>query len=754
MSTQEKSKGPNLAVKAVAAAIIGLALLCTSAGLIVLFISKSSGQPGFLGTRGTLFADLNLVAEIILLFGLTAGFAFAKLGNIPLHQYNQTAWTLFNIVLTLFIMAVSFAQNVVPVLPADLVRLHGLVSTIHALLGLLTISCAIYIILRMNRLLPKMLRISWWKWLMRITLGLYWLVGLFGIGTYVVWYVVPRPEVAVTPQATAEAGKVLVPLANYEFVPNDLTVPVGTTVQFQNADPDPHTVTFDNNEFPATGLLPGDKGKILFDKVGVFQIYCEYHGSPGLKGMSLVVRVVPAGELAAVPTSANVPTATPRPSPPPLSPQESSPNGFALFQDTQARNDTFNLTVSNLTPATAGEYQVWLTGTAVTLNLGKLAPDASNSANLIYFAPAGENLLATYTGFLITLETAGSTPDTPSASVAFGGVIAQAAVGPAQQLLARGDASPGNVGYAIGLTDQAEEMLRHAVEINRAAQGGDVVSANRHIEHLTAILVGKKSPEYLDFTGDGFIDDPGDGFGILSYAGAITAQAQIVAAAPDMPDSVKQHATQLSQVAANFTDWGNQLLTLRLAAHNAQTDADRSNNTVQIAQLATQVLNGVDANGNGTVEPISGEGGAYAAYFESQYLASMGVLTESVLNAQPTAAPPTATVEAGQPTPTTGPTNTPAPAPTAGPVIVVFRNFVIVPDTLTIKAGTQIIFTIEGSQHEPYLSFANNTDIAGFDSGPLSPGAQFPMTFSNPGTFTIRCGFHPNKMVMTLTVEP
>ncbi|MEK7311708.1 MAG: hypothetical protein AAB382_07035, partial [Chloroflexota bacterium] len=186
--------------------------------------------------------------------------------------------------------------------------------------------------------------------------------------------------------------------------------------------------------------------------------------------------------------------------------------------------------------------------------------------------------------------------------------------------------------------------------------------------------------------------------------------------------------------------------------HEAKTAADQTANAAEIFKLTQQLLNGVDTNGNGLVEAVTGEGGAFTAYFHSQYMAAMSALTEADLSALPTAAP---TVEA---TPTAAatpaPTEPPAPPPTQGPVIVVFHNFEIVPSELTVKAGTQIIFVIQDSQHEPYLSFPNSIDIAGFDSGPLSPGAQYPVTFNNPGTFTIRCGFHPNKMVMTLTVEP
>ena len=706
MTATPKPQSPPLVVKLIVAGVIGLGLLCVSVFLIYGLVAKISGQPGFLGTRASLFADLNLVAQVILLFGLTLGFVFAKLGRISMHQYNQTAWALLNIVLTIFIMAVSFAQQVVPGIPAELLRARGIVATLHALLGGLTISCAIYILLRMNNLLPKFLRIKWWRGLMRITLALYWLVGLLGLGTYAVWYLVPRAEVELPlAQTTPEpGGTVLVPLANYEFVPGDITIPVGTTIQFQNADPDPHTVTFDNNDFPSFGFLPGDSHEILFDKVGVFQIYCEYHGSPGLNGMSMVVRVVAADQLAAVPTAVTVATPSPRPTLPPLSAQDISPNGFGVFQDTQAPNDTFSLAVSNLPANANGEYQVWLTGEGPALNLGQLTLDAANNANLLYFASQGENLLATYSGFLITVESAGSSPTQPSSTVVFGGVVSAGALGPARQLLARSDTAPNNVGYVVGAVDQTEELLRHAVEIDRAAQAGDVASMNRHIEHLSAILAGKGSPEYIDFEGDTFVDDPGDGFGIVNYAKAIVAQADLVINAPNVPENEKQHAVQLKQIAGNLLEWSNRLFQLRLAAHNAPTSAERTIHTLEIPQFANQLLNGVDANNNGVIEPIAGEGGVYTAYFESQYLAAMGAVTEEVLNAAPTIepviptlTPPPVTVEPGQPTPTTAPTNIPtlpptiAPTALPGPVIVVLRNFEFAPVELTIKVGQKLI---------------------------------------------------------------
>ncbi len=768
MTNLPKPGTPSRTVKIAIAAVIGLVLV--GAGIFIVVQRNATslgGGPGLLGTRAGLFADLNLIAEIVLLLGLLTGFIFARVGNAPAnkanreawisaHQYNQTGWVLFNILLTVFIMAMVFFRQVAPGIPDNLRGAYGAISTIHAGLGTLTLFCGVYILLRMNRLLPKPLRIAWWKNLMRVTLALYWIVGLFGFGTYYVWYVRPLPVVAVPvaetpPVANQAGGKVVVPLANYVFVPVELTVPVGTTVVFQNVDPDAHTVTFDHDEFGALGLLAGDTQEILFDKVGDFQFYCEYHGSPGLKGMAGVIHVVEASQLAAVPTAVTPPTATPPPTPVPFDVLVLGVNGAGIFRDALAHNDSFQLALSGIPAGLTGEFHVWLTRAGSPLHLGTLAVDASGTAAFQYVDGPGANLLTDFSGFLVTSETPGSQPAAPSSQVVLGGRIPAGVSGPAHQLLTASDAAPEHRAYASQLIDQAEEIKHHATELDRAALTGDRGSMNRHIEHMVAIINGKDSPDTVDFDSDGFVDNPGDGFGLLNYADAVVAQAQAAAAAPDATDNVKTQARALQAVAGNIRAWANRMLELGLGAHNAQTNADRQAHTQDIPGLAAQLLNGVDANGNSVIEAVEGEGGAYTLYFAAQQLAAMGALTEADLSTLPTPAPPTATPppEASPvPTATVGPTATP------GPVTVIFRNFEIVPSQLTIAVGTKVIFVIQDSRHEVYQSFPDNTEIAGFDSGPLDPGQQFALTFNTPGTFTIRCGFHPNQMVMTITVTP
>ncbi len=64
-----------------------------------------------------------------------------------------------------------------------------MISTVHAGIGFLAVACSTYLLLRMNQLIPRRMRIKNWKNLMRLTFGLYLTVGLLGLVLYSIWYV-------------------------------------------------------------------------------------------------------------------------------------------------------------------------------------------------------------------------------------------------------------------------------------------------------------------------------------------------------------------------------------------------------------------------------------------------------------------------------------------------------------------------------------------------------------------------------------
>ncbi|MEK7324661.1 MAG: hypothetical protein AAB217_05325 [Chloroflexota bacterium] len=122
------------------------------------------------------------------------------------------------------------------------------------------------------------------------------------------------------------------------------------------------------------------------------------------------------------------------------------------------------------------------------------------------------------------------------------------------------------------------------------------------------------------------------------------------------------------------------------------------------------------------------------------------------------ASAPTAT-EAATSAPTDAPTQPPtepatlAPTATPGTVFITYQDFEIVPNQVTIPVGTTVVFLIKGgflSFHQPYNFDSPNV----FESPPgLGDGASWSYTFNEPGTVTIRCGYH-SEMVATVAVTP
>jgi uncharacterized membrane protein YozB (DUF420 family) len=152
----------------------------------VLRLTGKADAPGFLG-HGPLLAEINLVVEIVVVLGLTAGALLARAGNIEAHRRNQTMWVLVNLVFVVFLMAGSIAGfkfNGV----ADLKDPGNLATWTHAALGTCTALAGTWLLLQMNDILPASWHVRRWKMLMRATLVGYWLVALLGIATYRAWY--------------------------------------------------------------------------------------------------------------------------------------------------------------------------------------------------------------------------------------------------------------------------------------------------------------------------------------------------------------------------------------------------------------------------------------------------------------------------------------------------------------------------------------------------------------------------------------
>jgi plastocyanin len=75
-------------------------------------------------------------------------------------------------------------------------------------------------------------------------------------------------------------------IKNISYMQPKITVAVGTTVEWTNADPLPHTVTAVDKSFNSGLIQPGKTFRHTFTKAGTFNFYCMPH--PFMKGVVVV----------------------------------------------------------------------------------------------------------------------------------------------------------------------------------------------------------------------------------------------------------------------------------------------------------------------------------------------------------------------------------------------------------------------------------------------------------------------------------
>ena len=143
---------------------------------------------GFLGTNGTLGADVSLVVSLLAAALFTIGWRLAAARRYEAHRWVQTAAACLNAVLVLAWMIRSFVVYIIPGIPGSFGHGSYAVSTIHAVVGALGMVLGLFVVLRGNKLVPQSLRFTNYKRFMRWSYVLYMLGTLTGVVVYYVVY--------------------------------------------------------------------------------------------------------------------------------------------------------------------------------------------------------------------------------------------------------------------------------------------------------------------------------------------------------------------------------------------------------------------------------------------------------------------------------------------------------------------------------------------------------------------------------------
>jgi plastocyanin len=430
------------------------------------------------------------------------------------------------------------------------------------------------------------------------------------------------------------------------------------------------------------------------------------------------------------PTTAAAPTANvPTPTFEPVSDQEPTVGAVAAsgtlgWRDQILRNDAVIISINDLTAPESGQvYAAWLAGKDSSLALGTLSAGSNGVATLNYVSPTNDNLLGAYERVYITKGPEAEATNGVKNVIMTGGLPEQALVHIRHVLFSIG-ATPAKLGFALGLRQEADELLRHAQFLKDAFDAGDFALVKVHAEHINNIIEGS---EAHDVNGDGKVQNPGDGFGLLpngqqdGYIKGMIDHAKLAADAPDATDAIKLHAGHVQIAGENTRVRVQDIHDRAEKIGEAGGIADTQQDVLSILALAQQVIQGIDANQDEQIGPIPGEGGILTAYQHAQLMAGIPLTPGGDAAAAP--APAQA-----------------APAAQPQTINVDIEDNKFTPNKITVPVGATVIWTNKGQR--PHTVTA---DDGSFDSGTLNNGGTFSQTFAKTGTFPFFCTFHGGK---------
>ena len=79
-----------------------------------------------------------------------------------------------------------------------------------------------------------------------------------------------------------------------------------------------------------------------------------------------------------------------------------------------------------------------------------------------------------------------------------------------------------------------------------------------HAERMLNVILGSQSEEYKDWNGDGTVDDPGDGYGLLlngenlGYIQGTSTHADLSLTSPDATQNMLTHGEHVKDCASNL----------------------------------------------------------------------------------------------------------------------------------------------------------------------------------------------------------
>ncbi|HEX5838116.1 MAG TPA: serine/threonine-protein kinase [Anaerolineales bacterium] len=313
--------------------------------------------------------------------------------------------------------------------------------------------------------------------------------------------------------------------------------------------------------------------------------------------------------------------------------------GVLQFQNASSTADQAALiAVALLAPPADSRYEVWLFNEEERISLGLLTLDGTGRGELTYTADDAENLIALYKGVELTIEPDPDTNPQASGIVAYSFSLEEQGLIHLRYLLASFPNAPGQHALVQGLYDNVQTIDELAKEMQNASESGSGARVRLNAEAILNIITGDQSPNYKDWNGDGQVDDPSDGYGLLlngrnlGYLQAVYMEAEAVVNSTGASRQMITYGEGLKISVQNLALWTGQLQELLTAILSAAPESDISQKVIEAAGLTERMLNGIDLDEDGIIEPVNGEAGAQVGFEQAYRMADMPLVAVGILN--------------------------------------------------------------------------------------------------------------------------
>jgi hypothetical protein len=321
---------------------------------------------------------------------------------------------------------------------------------------------------------------------------------------------------------------------------------------------------------------------------------------------------------------------------------EAEPIGLLRFQDGTAQADQVTLTTSGMPlPPEGSQYEAWLIQDdgEQRVSIGIIQFN-DNKGTLTYVDSQGRNLIGLYRALEITIEPNPDNNPIPSNNIAFASVLPRTGYSHVRHLLAAFSGNPNEIGFIHGMDAVTKSINDSATTMLAAFEAGDEAGVRLPAEQMLNMIVGNQSPDHKDWNGDGNVDDPSDGFGLLlngdneGYVQGTFTHADLSGTSADATENMLVHGEHVKISAQNVGEWSPQLRDVLIAILEPAAGADMEGLVRQAVAFANQIRNGIDINGNENIEPIPGEGGVLTAYQHAYYMADILIFPDSATQSQ------------------------------------------------------------------------------------------------------------------------